>query len=235
MISHKHKVIFVHIPKCGGQSIETLFLDDLGLTWQSRLPLLLFPNTAPRVGPPVLSHLLASEYVRFGYVSDEIFNSYFKFAYVRNPFSRVVSTFNYKEKMIRLTKRMKDYPHTLEDFVTNWLPKEFNHKPVYETYPHKYPGNYYFLRPQSDFVYGEDGKPMVDVTYQLEGIKENHKEILGYLHNDKIRLRHVNAPETRAATVADLTPKMQQIIVDLYKDDFANFGYDTQVRLSAKA
>ena len=37
MISHEHKTVFIHIPKCGGQSVETCFLDDLGLSNQSAI------------------------------------------------------------------------------------------------------------------------------------------------------------------------------------------------------
>ena len=44
MISHKHKTIFVHIPKTGGQSVESVFIEDEGLTWDTRAPLLLRRN-----------------------------------------------------------------------------------------------------------------------------------------------------------------------------------------------
>ena len=57
MISHPHRTVFVHIPKCGGQSIETAFLADLGLGWKSRAPLLMGANDRPELGPPRLSHL----------------------------------------------------------------------------------------------------------------------------------------------------------------------------------
>ena len=36
MISDKYKCIFVHIPKVAGQSIEHVFLDLHGLTWETR-------------------------------------------------------------------------------------------------------------------------------------------------------------------------------------------------------
>ena len=41
MISKAHKTIFVHIPKVAGQSIETMFLNDLNLKWDERSKLLL--------------------------------------------------------------------------------------------------------------------------------------------------------------------------------------------------
>ena len=95
MISHFHKTIFIHIPKCGGQSIETAFLNDLGLTWETRAPLLLRPNDNPRIGPPRLAHLRAKEYTKFHYISEELYETYYKFSIVRHPVERAISTFNY--------------------------------------------------------------------------------------------------------------------------------------------
>ena len=54
VISHEHRCVFVHIPKCAGQSIETVFLEDLGLDWSNRSILLLRPNECPDIGPPRL-------------------------------------------------------------------------------------------------------------------------------------------------------------------------------------
>jgi len=44
MISHKHKTVFVHIPKVAGQSVEQMYLADLGLNWSERAVLLLRPK-----------------------------------------------------------------------------------------------------------------------------------------------------------------------------------------------
>ena len=52
MISHNHEYVFVHIPKCGGQSIEHVFLNDLGLEWHNRSPLLLRPNDNLEIDSP---------------------------------------------------------------------------------------------------------------------------------------------------------------------------------------
>src|SRR5437764_11835271 len=95
MISHKYRTIFVHIPKTGGQSVENVFLTLHGLTWETREPLLLRPNSDRNLGPSQLAHLRAKEYVACGHIDQENFDSYFKFAFVRNPWERIVSGYHY--------------------------------------------------------------------------------------------------------------------------------------------
>lgn len=71
MIDHKHKCIFIHIPRTGGTSIERSIRSDW--TWKN------FPTE---------KHILASTAKR---LYKDYWNDYFKFSFVRNPWSRMVS------------------------------------------------------------------------------------------------------------------------------------------------
>src|SRR4051794_30841719 len=95
MLSHQHQTIFIHISKCAGQSVENAFLADVGLTWETRAPLLLRANGDPRLGPPRLAHLPAADYVACGHVDAQTFERYFKFAIVRDPWSRAISLYRH--------------------------------------------------------------------------------------------------------------------------------------------
>lgn len=78
MIDHDTKCIFVHIPKTGGTSIEEAF----GYSYSD----LMYEK-----------HLTPEEYVsEFG---QDIWDSYFKFTFVRNPWDRMVSWLSYMQQI----------------------------------------------------------------------------------------------------------------------------------------
>ena len=78
MISHQHKFIFVHIPKCGGTSIENFFG-----AWKD--------HNEFCVGGQTRQHWKLEEILSL-YPDCK---NYFKFTFVRNPFSRIVSEYCY--------------------------------------------------------------------------------------------------------------------------------------------
>jgi Sulfotransferase family len=221
MISHHHETLFVHIPKCGGQSIEMMFLTDLKLKWATRAPLVMQLNKVRRLGPPSLAHLLAGEYTRFRYMSDKQFETYYKFALVRDPYARVVSHYNF------LTNRPKAKASIKLDFdryIFDWLPTEFGYRTKYARSPFCYTGSYWFVRPQVDYVFGKAGKKLVDDLFRLEDIKAaipRIKERSGVLTD----LAHVNKSKQDKIRLSDLTADHVAVINDLYAPDFRKLDY----------
>lgn len=100
-VSTDYKFIFVHVPKCGGNSIKEAFN--------------LKGHNHSKITP---------EYV------NENYSNYFKFTFVRNPWDRVVSAFKYLKDVSTLDAYHRDFINTrypqFEDFIkskewTEWL------------------------------------------------------------------------------------------------------------------
>ena len=89
MISHKHKCIFVHIPKCAGTSIEKCFV---GKDWW---------DVDKRT-----KHIHAS---RAKKLYREHWDGYFKFSFVRNPWDLLVSWYNFKNVTLDFKSFLTEY------------------------------------------------------------------------------------------------------------------------------
>jgi len=152
MICKEYECIFIHIPKVAGQSIERFFLDLVGLTWKSRAPLLLRYNPDPQLGPEALAHLTAPEYVACGHINQDDFNRYYKFCFVRNPWDRIVSEYNYR----RYSKKY-DFKH----YLLNCLPEPG----LSDAYRH--------IMPQYKYIFDDNGNQLVDYIGRYERLQED--------------------------------------------------------------
>lgn len=225
MISHHHQTVFVHIPKCGGMSVEHLFLDDLGLTWGQRAPLLLRLRSDEEQAPPRLAHLSARQYVAGHYLTEAMWRDYLTFAVVRDPFSRVVSMFRYLgfDRMTSFARFVGDYlPAALGDPGHAW---------------------HWFLRPQAAFVTDDEGRLAVDHLVRLEHIGEELPAVLSKVGLDVEEVPHVNAgkrlrqrrmaalrvqylrdahrlPRLAVAAEARWSKSSRSVVEELYREDF---------------
>jgi hypothetical protein len=229
MISDKYKCIFVHIPKVAGQSIEHVFLDLHGLTWETREPLLLRLNDDPAIGPPRLAHLKASEYVSCGHIPQKSFDTYYKFAFVRNPWSRLISFYKYLG--------YADYLTFSEFIHGEFMEKEWGE-------------NQWFVGPQYGYIFDENGNQLVDYVGKLEELQKGFDEVCGRLDIPQTRLPNVNTTVREKGglrTFKDFVKKVspfhtyvetydhyskyydsqtRRVVSELYARDIETFGYD---------
>lgn len=91
MFSHEKKIIFIHIPKTAGTSITDLLKDN---TTNKKFR---YNNHGKlRVLPDILDyhkHSSSSRYEKL--LGENLYSEYFKFTFVRNPWDRMVSWFEY--------------------------------------------------------------------------------------------------------------------------------------------
>jgi hypothetical protein len=230
MISHKHKAVFVHIPKCGGQSIERVFVEDNNLTWESRAPLLLRENNNELIGPPRLAHLGYEEYAKCGYASEEIMSEYRTFTVVRNPYKRLESLYRYLghncsvnfEKFVDIIKNEVSANGSL----------------------------YWFVKPQSDYICDESGNVLVDEVFHLESLSQSMPAFLkkfgisineiphtnkskpkNFLRQNYTRFTYALAGQFSWSWAVDSMVIWNDYTIrtvdEIYKNDFETLGYRT--------
>lgn len=229
MISKKHNTLFVHIPKVAGQSIETVFLRDLGLDWQTRDVLLLRKKEKHEKGTYRLAHLKAKDYVELGYIDAQTYNTYFTFSFVRNPYNRTISLYKYLgySRII-----------SFSTFVNKVLPQKIQ-------------DNHFFFLPQYDYLYSDSNDLLVDFVGKLETIEEDCKVVFNKAGLHNATLPHVNKSEKglkrgialllknpsllKHLKVENLFKKQpltlseedKKSIQKLYRLDFKYFNYET--------
>jgi len=103
-IIKEHNLLFIHIPKTGGSSIEKAFnVFGNNEFWGTTEKCIDGINMAPQhYTPEVLKDILGKEY-----------NSYLKFTFVRNPYARIISEYKYKNKIDFVYKKN----------LNEWIPK----------------------------------------------------------------------------------------------------------------
>ncbi|MBE0369288.1 sulfotransferase family protein [Pseudoalteromonas aurantia] len=219
MISHQHKCLFIHIPKVAGQSIESAFLSELQLSWEDRECLLLKKNSDPKKGPPRLAHLTSDEYLNLNYITQRDYDTYFKFSFVRNPWSRLVSEYNYKQPKM-----------SFDQFVLNFLPKC-----QHDDYK-QHNGIHRHLMPQVDFIYGA-GTCQVDFIGKFENIQHDFNIVAKKVFGKSIALPYRNKTknsslisklfnrDTAKPFQAYYTRETRHFVEQFYEKDIKEFNY----------
>lgn len=203
MLSRAHRTIFVHVPKTAGQSIEAVFLDDLGLDWERRGGLLLRYNADRAAGPERLAHLFAREYVARGHVTEAEFGRYLTFAVVRDPYDRAVSEFNFRAGAGHAT---------LRDFISA-IPDD------------PYDDRWRHVCPQADYVMDCGGEQMlIAELIRFETLAEDWARLSRRVFGAPCALAVRNRSETRLRA-AELSRADLDFIAERYEADFRLFGY----------
>jgi hypothetical protein len=116
MISHKYKIIFIHIPKCAGSSISDFYFDQPKLDWRTPNYNLLYGWCPER--KIHMQHATPKELLETELIDKDIWKSYFKFAFVRNPWDRAYSDYLWLQKDRNIRGGFKDYLHARGCFKT---------------------------------------------------------------------------------------------------------------------
>ena len=208
MISIKHKIIFIHIPKCAGQSIENIFLRDLGLCWEERYPLLLRPRKVNEKGPERLAHLYAEEYFKFGYIPKEKYDKFLKFSIIRNPVDRILSEINFQ----KIPKKNSKNIYGLES-VEEYISKVIKLNKFSDLQRH--------ISPQVKFLYDSESKKMlVDKVIPFDELNNEVPKILQKKFKVFLEVPKINSSKKKLWVKEELTSGDYSFLNDFYESDF---------------
>ena len=183
VISHKHKCIFVEVPKTGSTSVRGI----LGKAWKPHLNLWQIKNHMETYWTHYggrKNRILESLYLmlpkeRRMEIGRKQFETYFKFGFVRNPWDRVVSLYE-RTEALQLRDKM-----TFEEFV-DWI--QYSSATCIHSSPHRY---------QLDWFVDPNGNVLADFIGKFERLDEDWAFVAQKLGiSEKLPHRRAN-PRTR--------------------------------------
>jgi len=216
-IIHSIKTIFIHIPKAGGTSIETVLCDFPLFRYQLVNKYNWYGNIKNDETKYELDHSTMAYLKRNCKYYD---NSYFSFAIVRNPYARLVSEYHYcKYQYSRFIKKLDSF----KDFVYE-LKDKFDYVLKNKEKDHLYVSHYL---PQYLFTHNYRKVKIVNKIYKLENLNEEWTDICEILDIDKELVRtEKNASKFKYNYEDYYDDELKNIVYMMYKDDFEVFNYE---------
>lgn len=199
MINYTKKLIFIHIPKCGGTSVENALFTNEEKIERNLFTLKGHPkhDLYEQGGLQHLSAIKVKEII-----TEEIYDNFYKFSVVRNPIDKLISQYNYTNQFI--------------DFYSylNLKPNNFSFSEYLNAICNKY---HVHWRPQHEFIFNDKQELLVDEVFKLENIKNGKlEEKLG------VKLPHHNKSYKH---IESITEKDESIIKNIFSKDFELLQY----------
>lgn len=142
----------------------------------------------------------------FGGQSDLNFKDIFKFAFVRDPYTRFVSCFQWLQENYPEYKDINEFANILKKEYSKW-PDDDLREIMY--------------RPQHKFICNQYYTPQVDFVGRFENLKDDWGYVADKLGITK-KLPHNNKSTIKKPT---LTSQTKDLIREIYEKDFEVFGY----------
>lgn len=191
------EILFIHIPKTGGSSVEKA----LGLHPHQVLDAYDFLSGTGKH----LQHLTYSE-IKLR-VDTQILERMNMFCIVRNPIERFYFEYHWRLKI----KHKVVENLSIEEFAQYLLQLKKNNKLSQECH----------YRLQSDYFYEKESVHKDIKIFRLEDGMQNVEDWLNVLLDEKIKIKHDN--KTKKGTKP--SSSLHSLIKDIYLEDFIKLGY----------
>ena len=202
--NHDKKIIFVHIPKTGGSTIELAMgtdKNDIGCGFGEWKGIALQHGTVHDIKT---------------FLGNDIFDEYEKISIYRNPYSRMISEYYWcqiKDKGYKGKQTFDSFLDYVDECVRN---ENFN-----ETIYHDH-----FI-PQHKFVFDDNDKLVVDKIFNFD----NFNTISEYLlEKYDINTNSIHDKKNTIKNKIVLNESQKRKIYDMYKKDFELFNIDPELK-----
>lgn len=199
MLISDNSLLFIHIPKNAGQSIERYF----GRKWvpKEKKPSANWPETFSR-HTPIKAYAQEADYKKF-----------YSFAIVRNPWDRLVSCYTYELKMAQLGKGLHCPNRQL---LASGTP--------FEDYVKKARFTTVFLRQQVSWISDAQGGLAIDEILRFESLDTDFARLAANRGLPSSTLPHSNRSAHQHYS-RYYNKEMIDYVAEIYADDIRQFGY----------
>ena len=249
-INREKELLFIHVPKTGGTKIEEI----LGMKYAGDNPdvsgeklyglvrinphgsLLLDGSVAPHDELYELQHLTHKQILDYKFVDKNLFDRCYKFAFVRNPFDKVVSEFfwlgyKYFSRFEYFVEFLYKNKAAGNNPSATWGPDVRNSD--YFDSSFDWFLTYCHYKSQHEFICDEKGNLIIDFLGRFEDFQEDLSTLLDYLveanrieeYDKESLFQKVNSTSHKKYT-AYYNAKTKNMIKSIYKRDFEIFGYE---------
>jgi len=211
MICHELKTIFVHIPKTAGVSlIHAIISQILGYDTSGEIGHLSNKLKGQFSLANQQKHKQAQYYIPDNDITQELWDTYYKFAFVRNPWDRAVSEFHWRHSLP--TRRpSKDFKEFLRHCERRLKRTE---KGIYWTH----------AQTQKSYITNNNGELILDDIFRFEDIENSIKTISKKL-NIPLELKKYNSSKHKNYREY-YDNETKEMVNNLYYEDVEMFDYE---------
>ena len=224
MISHQDKLIFIHIPKCAGTSIENAFghSDDVQLVGSQdhrsvrmiEQPIPYFQSIRSLENQKEIARRLKYRFEKTSNERNRLrltanqFQTYFKFAFVRNPWDRAWSWY---KNVIRDSNHQRSLNVSPETSFSVFLNQHIGSG---------------MLKSQTYWLKNFQGKIDLDFIGRFENLKCDFEKMCRQLGKPELELPHKLSGGNSSGYLEGHDAETRRMVADFYQDEIELFGYE---------
>ena len=215
-ISHKHKFVYISTPKAGSTSVRSALDDYVDI------------RSVGDKNSPYHHHVSANALKKHFEEKEWNWDDYFKFAFVRNPWDRLTSRWEYKHKQIHKHKSDKydvdgEYSKLCEKLLTkvnydfnNFIVRLVRNKKRRQNLSHSH----------LSFLNDKQDKNLLDFVGKTETFQEDFDTVCDKIGIPKQKLPHLNKTKKKYKHYTEYyDDNTRQLVANLFADDIKAFGY----------